>query len=197
MSVVIYDALENCLYADSLCVDNYHRMTIQKIFTYNLNGTKDTFPNASEMSFHERGLAGFVGDPSIGYALIHAYMCGGMNFCEQTRKELLAHLRDTDDANTGNILIIPEKQNYLWLTSGLSVPFFPVPKQRIVIGDAQITSRVYSNLDHGMSPKEAIEDVCQVSGKFDAAHLVSGPVIHVTTSSQNQELFINLNDIIR
>ncbi len=32
-----------------------------------------------------------------------------MNFCEQSRKELLAHLRDTDDANTGNILIIPDK----------------------------------------------------------------------------------------
>ncbi|MCC8367502.1 hypothetical protein J8V57_14690 [Xenorhabdus sp. PB61.4] len=52
MSVVIYDAQENCLYADSLCVDNYHRMTIQKIFTYNLNGTNDTSPNAREMTFH-------------------------------------------------------------------------------------------------------------------------------------------------
>ncbi|MDC9589807.1 hypothetical protein PSI23_10985 [Xenorhabdus sp. XENO-10] len=85
----------------------------------------------------------------------------------------------------------------MWLTSGLSVPFFPVPKQRIVIGDAQITSRVYSNLDHGMSPKEAIEDACWVSGKFDAAHLVSGPVIHVTTSSQNSEMLIDLNEILR
>ncbi|MDC9589806.1 hypothetical protein PSI23_10980 [Xenorhabdus sp. XENO-10] len=106
MSVVIYDAQENRLYADSLCVDNYHRMTVQKIFTYNLNCANNNRPNASEVLFHEHGLAGFVGNPSIGYAIIHAYMCGGMNFCEQTRKELLAHLRDDDDADTGNILIM-------------------------------------------------------------------------------------------
>ncbi|PHM35900.1 hypothetical protein [Xenorhabdus innexi] len=187
MSVVLYDAQENCLYADSICVDNYHRMTVQKVFTYHLDRTNDD----------ERGLAGFVGDPSIGYALIHAYRCGGMNFCEQTRTELLTHFRDSEEGDTGNILIIPEKQPYMWVTSGLSAPFFPVPKQRIVIGDPQITSRVYSNLDHGMLPKEAIEDACCVSKKFDAVHLVSEPVIHISISSPNTEMLINLNDVVR
>lgn len=191
MSVVIYDPATERIHADSIMVDGHHRSTAQKIFTYTA-----LFKKRNGEETEERGLAGFVGDPAIGYALIDAYTNGGYEGCEQRRKELLATMNE-NYANSGDILIIPEHTAYMWISSGLSRPFFPVPKQLMVIGHPQITSRVYMRVNDGESVDTALREIIAHNKERDADGLVDHPLMTLSMGGANDYCQFQLQDIVR
>ena len=177
MSVVAYFSRGETLYADSICVDGYHRMLAQKAFRYVAEiqeGAKTDAPHK------ESGSAGFVGDPAIGFALITAYGEGGLLAFEERRKELLETLPDKEDRQSGDILIVPDEGSCMWLTSGLSRPLFPVPKQDLVLGTAQMTSRVWQAFDDTGDMEQAIYTAITSSERRDDSALACHPVIRVS-----------------
>ncbi len=191
MSIVIYDPATERIHADSIMVDGRHRSMAQKIFTYTA-----IFKKRNGEETEERGLAGFVGDPAIGYALIDAYTDGGYEGCEQRRKELLATMNE-EDANSGDILIIPEHTAYMWISSGLSRPFFPVPKQLMAIGHAQITSRVYMRVDDGESIDTALSETITHNQERDADGLVDHPIMTLSMGGTKDHCRFQLQDVVR
>lgn len=191
MSIVIYDPKEERMYADSIIVNGSHRFEAQKIFTYTARFNKR---NGEETE--ERGLAGFVGDIAFGYALIDAYTQGGAEGCEKFRRDLMSTVKNEDDTYSGDILIVPEHSAYMWLTSGLSRPLYPIPKQFLAIGHSQITSRLHMLVSNGQDIGSALNDCILHSSVRDSDGLVEFPVMTLSMSGKNDTCRFYTQDIV-
>lgn len=178
MSIVGYSSLTKTLYADSICVDGYHRFHAQKAFRY---------VRMTDGGVKETGSAGFVGDPGIGFALVTAYTQGGFSGVEAARQALLPQL-PPEDITTGDVLVVPDEGLYMWLTQGLSRPFFPIPKQDFLIGHSQLTSRVWMGLGKSANMEQAILDAISCSEHNDDSHLGCGPLIRLSPTEDTSTI---------